>query len=413
MSGNAAENLDQEELDTDLEDSEDNDQETDSEEQENSTELDSNLGENSVELSADNSEEDNTDQEDTEKEINYLDLPDDEVDDHFYDLMDQSVKDGKKDIFDGDSSKEYKEGKKNTPDKVDVDNRDTGSDTNNNNDSDISPQEQLDLLFTPFKANGKQIQVNNVQDALTLMQMGANYNKKMAGLKPNLKLMKMLENNKLLDEEKLSYLIDLDKGNPEAINKLIATHKIDPLDIEPKDDEDDSYQPGSYAVDDGEVELDAVLDSLSETPAFEDTIEIIGKWDEESKQVLVSNPQIIKIINDHVDAKIYDQIMNVVESEKMMGRLNGLSDIQAYQKVGDAMQANGQFNSPNKRGNNKQSNAKQRISSNVKQRAAATKNRKKAASPSKGSQRNTLKTDFNPLSMSDEDFDKLPLDMFN
>src|SRR5690606_29540484 len=62
-------------------------------------------------------------------------------------------------------------------------------------------------LLTPFKANGREIQVKSVDDAIQLMQMGANYNKKMAALKPNLKLMKMLQNNNLLTEDKLSFFI--------------------------------------------------------------------------------------------------------------------------------------------------------------------------------------------------------------
>ena len=81
-------------------------------------------------------------------------------------------------------------------------------------------------LLAPFKANGKEIAVSTVDDAISLMQMGANYNKKMAGLKPSLKMLKLLENSGLLSEEKISYLIDLEKKNPAAINKLIKDSGI-------------------------------------------------------------------------------------------------------------------------------------------------------------------------------------------
>ena len=53
---------------------------------------------------------------------------------------------------------------------------------------------EYEKLLKPFKANGRDIQVGSVDDAIALMQMGANYNKKMAALKPNMKLLKMLEN---------------------------------------------------------------------------------------------------------------------------------------------------------------------------------------------------------------------------
>ena len=97
----------------------------------------------------------------------------------------------------------------------------------------INYQAEYERLLTPFKANGRQMQVHSVDDAMQLMQMGANYNKKMAGLKPNLKLMKMLEKNDLLNEEKLSFLIDLQTKDPAAIARFIKDSEVDPLDIDP------------------------------------------------------------------------------------------------------------------------------------------------------------------------------------
>ena len=79
----------------------------------------------------------------------------------------------------------------------------------------------FDKVTAPFKANGRQMQIEDADDVIRLMQMGANYNKKMAGLKPALKMVKMLERNKLLDEDRLNFLIDLDKKDPTAIAKFL------------------------------------------------------------------------------------------------------------------------------------------------------------------------------------------------
>ena len=136
--------------------------------------------------------------------------------------------------------------------------------------------EEFKKLTAPFKANGKDMQINTVDEARTLMMMGANYNKKMAGLKPSLRILKTLENNGLLDEDKLNYLIDLDKKDPGAINKLMKDSGINPLDLE---DEATTYKPKAYNASNREVELDAVLDDIRDTPAFKDTIDIVGnKW---------------------------------------------------------------------------------------------------------------------------------------
>lgn len=198
-------------------------------------------------------------------------------------------------------------------------------------------------LFAPFKANGREIKVTSVDDAIALMQMGANYNKKMAALKPNLRLMKMLENNGLLSEEKLSFLIDLDKKNPAAISRLVKDSGVDPLDLGAE--QASAYKQTTYTVDDREVELDAVLDEIQSTPSYSKTLDVVSnKWDGPSKQTIATAPAILKVINAHMESGVYDVIAAEVENERLFGRLTGLSDIEAYRKVGDAIQARGGFN---------------------------------------------------------------------
>jgi len=273
---------------------------------------------------------------------------------------------------------------------------------------DQETQEEVDIdyksayaeVFKPFKANGKEMKVDSVDDVRQLMQMGANYNKKMAALKPNLKVIKMLESNDLLDAEKLSYLIDLHKKNPEAIHKLLKDSAIDPLDVDM--DKELSYKPSNYTVTDSEIELDSVLSELKETPTYSTTIDIIGnKWDAKSRQVLIDNPNVIKIINDHVASGVYKNITDEVERMKVLGKLDGLSDIEAYKAVGDAMYAP-------KGTNNINTSTSQATNSNVDPKL---KDRKRAASSTKSV---VGKTDpnFNPLSMSDEEFEKLASSKF-
>ena len=268
----------------------------------------------------------------------------------------------------------------------------------------INYEAEYKKLLTPFKANGKQMQISNVDDAVTLMKMGANYNKKMAALKPNLRLMKMLENNELLDEEKLSYLIDLDKKNPEAVQKFIKESGIDPLDIDTEKDTD--YTPSTYTVNDKEVELDGVLDEIRDTPSFQKTIDIVGtKWDASSKKVLIETPAIIRVINEQVENGIFDQITNVIESERMLGRLQGLSDLEAYKQVGDAIQAKGGFSVKNPSTANEETTA---TTTHTSQDDPKLKRKKRAASTTRTGPGGTKKEDdYNPLALSDAEFEKV------
>jgi len=270
----------------------------------------------------------------------------------------------------------------------------------------IDYEAEYQRILAPFKANGKDITVTSVDDAIALMQMGANYNKKMAGLKPNLKLMKLLENNGLLSESKISFLIELEKKNPDAINKLVKDSGINPMDFDAE--KAGEYEPKIHTIDDKEMELDAVLDDIQGTPTYNRTLEIVSKsWDGASKQAIAGSPQLLKVINDHVQNGIYDLISKEVESERVFGRLNGMSDIEAYRKVGDAIQAKGGFNHLGS------SQAKTPTAPVVvtpkpkKVNDAVLNEKRRAASSTKPVVSSPLAKDFNPLALSDEEFSKL------
>jgi len=270
----------------------------------------------------------------------------------------------------------------------------------------VNFEDEYNRLLTPFKANGREVKIDNVDDAIALMQMGANYNKKMGSLKPNLKLMKMLENNELLSEDKLTYLIDLSKKDPAAITKLIKESGINPLDIDVE--KGDEYRPKSYNVDDSDVELDGILDDIRETDSYNTTIDIVGnKWDDSSKKAVLAEPEIIRVLNSHVDSGIYKQITAMVDKERMLGRLKGQSDLEAYQTIGDKINSEGGFGVqetiPVTISEAKKVLTPTKKSDDSKQ----LKSRKKAASSTKGTKTTKKKDDFDPLNMSDADFEKV------
>jgi len=307
------------------------------------------------------------------------------------------------------------EGEKLKKDKKDKDSKNDTADSDEIKQ--VNYEVEYNKLLAPFRANGKELKVGSVDDAIALMKMGANYNKKMAGLKPNLKLMKMLENNNLLNEAKLSFLIDLDQKNPDAVAKFLKDSEIDPMEIDT--DATSKYKPKTYTVHDKEMELDSVLDDIQDTSSFNTTIDIISnKWDSASKKIILEDPEIIRAINDHVANGIYDQIDQVIQSERMLGRLSGLSDLDAYKQIGDAIQAAEGFteqpdNSDNagNTGNTTNETQKLKIVSKPKKETPELKNRKRAAGSTKSS--SVKKTpDFNPLSVSDEEFEKIAASQF-
>ena len=280
------------------------------------------------------------------------------------------------------------------------------------NTSAIDYEVEYKRLLAPFKANGREISVKSVDDAVTLMQMGANYNKKMAALKPSLKLMKLLENNGLLSEEKISYLIDIEKKNPNAIQKLVKDSGIDPMDFDAE--KAGEYKPKIHTVDDREMDLDTVLDEIQDTPSYNQTLQIVSKsWDGASKQVVANTPQLLKVINDHVANGIYNIISEEVERERVFGRLNGLSDIEAYRQVGDAIQARGGFNHL---GNAKAKTNQAPVVVQPKPKKVEddklNEKRRAASSTKPANTSQASNDDFNPLSLSDEEFAKFAAKRF-
>ena len=199
-------------------------------------------------------------------------------------------------------------------------------------------------IMAPFKANGKTMQVKSVEEAIQLMQMGANYTRKMQELQPHRKTLLMLENNGLLDEGKLSFLIDLDKKNPEAIKKLLQDANINPLDVDM--DEESTYQEGNHKVSDEEAQFRLVLDELNSNPVGRETLQTINStWDQASKEVLWKQPEVMNTIHQQRENGVYARITAEIDRRRTLGVIQvGVPFLEAYRVVGDELHKAGAFN---------------------------------------------------------------------
>ncbi len=258
----------------------------------------------------------------------------------------------------------------------------------------------------PFKANGIDMQVKDPEDMIRLMQMGANYQKKMAQLKPNLKIVSMLEKNGLLDEAKLNNLIDLSKKDLKAITKLIKESDLDPLDID-KDAPSD-YKPTNYSVTDKEYNLDTVLNDIKDTPTFDKTINVLTKqWDDNSKTAISDNPEIIEIINGHMGNGVFDAVNKVLQQEKALGKLVGISDVDAYQQIAQNLSKSGVLrNNGNSKGKKEESAVSSETTEKSQAAAEALNKKRKAVAPVKQTTAKKSVSDDNYLALSDEEFMK-------
>ena len=256
-------------------------------------------------------------------------------------------------------------------------------------------------ILAPFKANGKTIQVDSIEDAVTLMQMGANYSKKMETFKPYMRVVKMLEDNQLLDEAKLNMLIEVAKGKPEAIKKLVADSGLDAYSMNPE--EDSKYAPADYRVNDSQLELDNVIKELQDSPVFNRTAQVVGQlWDAKSRADIAENPAILRDLNAHIESGTFDIVVNEIEKQKMLGRVPaGVSDLELYSitaKYLSEMQAKQTANKPVQQNNNV-----------VEQQRQA---RKHSIAPTQTTTGAKSSMSMNPLDMSDEEFEKVSKQLF-
>ena len=269
----------------------------------------------------------------------------------------------------------------------------------------IDYKAEYEKIMAPIKANGKIITLDNPDEVIKLMQMGANYTKKMQALQPHIKLVKMLEKNSI-DEDKLNLLIDLDKKDPEAIRKFLQDNSIDPMDIDTTVDA--NYKAGNHKISDGEIQFQDVINEVTASQKGQElVVHIHREWDQASKDAIFQDAGILQVLNEQKQNGIYDQIASEVDKQRTLGNLTNLPFIHAYKVVGDAMAKNGLLgNISNSDGNKKvEPENKPVLARQIRpSKTVVNSDKAKAASPTRGSPPKKVAEEFNPLNMKDEDF---------
>lgn len=227
----------------------------------------------------------------------------------------------------------------------------TGSEQEDGGDDLDTPsdenQEQIDYegfygqVMKPFKANGKTIEIRKPEEAISLMQMGANYTRKMQEISEHRKTIATLTEHGVNTEEDLLFLIDLKNKNPEALKKFFKDNEIDPFDIDVN--EDVNYTPEAYTISEKTIDARAILNEIQSTPEGSKTLqELSDNWDTESTKFMWDNPQSFQIIHEQRVNGVYDQIMNEINRQTMLGLLppNG-SIMEKYNIVGNQLMGDG------------------------------------------------------------------------
>lgn len=200
----------------------------------------------------------------------------------------------------------------------------------------VTPEKAFfDKVTGGFTANGKEYKIDNADDVVKLMQMGLNYNQKMAAMKPGLKVLKALQDHGIESVDQLGYLLDLHNKKPEAIAKLVQEAGIDTYDL--NEEKAAAYQPSRPEVSDATINFELAAKALEGNPHFGTVVQQLGTYDEQTKQEIFNNPGLLSVLTSHVEKGQYDQIVARVQYEQSLGRLTGMSFLQAYDTVGNLL----------------------------------------------------------------------------
>jgi len=200
----------------------------------------------------------------------------------------------------------------------------------------------FDKVSAPFKADGKDVQIRTPEEAIRLMQMGVNYSRRMKEMKPLREMDAMLTQHGLNDPMKLNELIDLSKGSKEAVQKFLAKHKIDPLDLDVS--KADEHKTPNYRSDPKDVAFQEAIDDTLQANGGKELLGDINRdWDDQSKEALRENSSIFGKLLEQKDTGVYEQINKELLHQRTMGYLAGVPFLQAYEQVGNAMQKAGVF----------------------------------------------------------------------
>ena len=171
-----------------------------------------------------------------------------------------------------------------------------------------------------FKANGKEYEMTDDEmksQFPKIFGQAMDYTKKTQAMKPWRQTIDAIESAKLSHED-VSLMIDVLRGDKQAIAEVIKRTGTDALDI---DTENSKYTPKSYGRDETALAIKDVIDEISGDKEYEVTHKILSKeWDDKSFSEFTKDPDLIRQLHVDVKSGMYNQVQPIAEKLKVFDR---------------------------------------------------------------------------------------------
>ena len=192
--------------------------------------------------------------------------------------------------------------------------------------NEVAQQDHQELVF---KANGREFKFT--QDEMMaqfpkIFGQAMDYTKKTQAMKPWRKTIDAIEQAKLGHED-INLMIDVMKGNKEAIAEVLKRTGVDSLEI---DTENSKYTPNDYGRDDKALAIKDIVEEISADREYEITHRVLSKeWDEKSFRDMTEDPELIRLLHVDVKTGIFDKVQPIADKIKVLDR-GSKSDLEYY-----------------------------------------------------------------------------------
>ena len=212
---------------------------------------------------------------------------------------------------------------------VDDDNTDETDEANPDGDTEADGEESLDdtkeadeeeqpVREYSFRANGKDYEFSSeeiVKQFPKVFGKAMDYTKKMQDIKPWRKTIDALKGADLSHND-VSLMIDVLKGDKEAITEVLKRTGTDTLELDT--DADSNYTAKDYGRDEGALAISDIVDEISQDAEYVTTQNILSKeWDERSWDTITKNPEMIKLLHTDVKSGMYSTLQPIAEKLKV------------------------------------------------------------------------------------------------
>jgi hypothetical protein len=200
-------------------------------------------------------------------------------------------------------------------------------------DTDEEEVEEQPAQSYKFKANGKDYEFSSeeiVDQFPKIFGQAMDYTKKMQSIKPWRKTIDAIEGAKL-NHDDVSLMIDVLKGDKNAISEVLKRTGVDTLDLD--SEEDSKYVAKDYGRDDSALAIKDIVEDISRDVEYATTENIISKeWDEQSWQAMAKTPEMIRLLHTDVKSGMYAKVQPLAEKLKVYGG-GTKSDLEYYKEA--------------------------------------------------------------------------------